>query len=105
MVRLTTFPLYSAVTGPNINDNISTSLSWHGTVQGLRNDPKLALPPGQNPSVKARVFVEEIARVSAEKVPENQLGFARFPMESSVIPESTAYPLLPLRIRTETSIG
>ena len=50
-------------------------------LQKLRDEPRLAPPPGYAPTGQAKVFFEEIEELAADRVPPTQPGFAWYPMK------------------------
>ena len=52
-------------------------------LQSLRGEPRLAPPPGDTPSGRARVFFEEIEEVTAGQVPSEPPGFVWYASEDT----------------------
>lgn len=52
-----------------------------GVLARLRDESRLAPPPGYRPIESARVFFEEVAEVDSVTVPDLEPGFTWYPME------------------------
>ena len=50
-------------------------------LQSLRAEPKLAPPPGYEPSHECRVYFEEIEELTVDEVPAMQPGLVWYAME------------------------